>query len=632
MSQPKFKALNSKPELVDDRTIRFTATSEQEDRDGDIVRVSGIRTENFDKNPVFLWAHDSGKPPVGKVVSHNKRPVDGEFIVDVEFFDGEHADKIFKMYKEGFLNSVSISFDPKDFAERDEGGFDFLEVELLEISAVTIPANPHATAHSRRAYSSRDKMLKSMVAEVDKATDFPEEGDDQKVSLRNSQYERPPLDFVQNVKEEHPDIWDAGGNTQGNDSYAVLEDIVEDNDGSVETDTQEEIVRRREAWAARHFEDFQLAGVVAQLKWLVVGSRGFDHQRDVINEAIEDEEDGMDEDKALELPTVQKGERFSMFLQTLIATRLEEDQPQAELVTEMADLSDKSPSTVRDYIAGAVQCPPIEFMEAAAQVLQVEAETLAAIAARDGCEYDVTAFPGQEPEEDSGHMDEEDGMDEKSMDADTIEQKVPTDFQDFPIGDDPDEEWARERSVNEAREHASSDDSGDKETIDWDLYADHFLYYDGDEPENFTSYKFPYTYHDEDGNMYVPLQGIFVVAQFLEQEPDPPQDGDVEAAKRHIARYYRKAQEKFPDRDISDPEDVFEDIELSNKGNDMDDDTVDMLKARIDSLEETVDQLADQRAEAHEDGGEPDKSIGQTFELPIPEEQSTEDDTVTIEL
>jgi len=214
---------------------------------------------------------------------------------------------------------------------------------------------------------------------------------------------------------------------------------------------------------------------------------------------------------------------------------------------------------------------------------------------------------------------EEDGIDEKSFDLATLEQKTPTEFQGYPIGDDPEEEWDRERSEMEAREHASSDDSGDKETIDWDTYAEHFLYYDGDEPENFTSYKFPYTYHDEDGDMYVPLQGVFVVAQFLEQEPDPPQEGDIEAAKRHIARYYRKAQEKFPDRDISDPQDVFEDIELSDKSRDMPENIAEDLKSRVDALEDMVDQLAESKAESHEQGDGPDKSMGQTFELPVPD-------------
>ena len=48
---------------------------------------------------------------------------------------------------------------------------------------------------------------------------------------------------------------------------------------------EEEAVRLREAWVARHAGDFQLPGVVAQIKWLAIGSRGIDHMRQVVNEA-----------------------------------------------------------------------------------------------------------------------------------------------------------------------------------------------------------------------------------------------------------------------------------------------------------------------------------------------------------
>ena len=52
-----------------------------------------------------------------------------------------------------------------------------------------------------------------------------------------------------------------------------------------QTETEEKAIRLREAWAARHEGDFRLAGVVAQIKWLVVGDRGIAHMRSVISEA-----------------------------------------------------------------------------------------------------------------------------------------------------------------------------------------------------------------------------------------------------------------------------------------------------------------------------------------------------------
>jgi HK97 family phage portal protein len=119
-------------------------------------------------------------------------------------------------------------------------------------------------------------------------TNFPSAGDDQTISLANSQYDLPPLNFVERIREDYPEIWGRGGNVEGNRSDRILREIRENSIPADQlTETQREKIREREAWSARHFEDFQLAGVVAQLKWHMVGSRGFGHMRDTINEAIE---------------------------------------------------------------------------------------------------------------------------------------------------------------------------------------------------------------------------------------------------------------------------------------------------------------------------------------------------------
>ncbi len=62
--------------------------------------------------------------------------------------DYPFADTIFNLYKGGFLRTFSVGFDPKryEIVEREKGqrGYDFMEQELWEISAVTVPANPNA--------------------------------------------------------------------------------------------------------------------------------------------------------------------------------------------------------------------------------------------------------------------------------------------------------------------------------------------------------------------------------------------------------------------------------------------------------------------------------------------------------
>ena len=61
------------------------------------------------------------------------------------------------------------------------------------------------------------------------------------------------------------------GNIEGNNQYRRLLRVIKKD--SIDTETDELGVRKREAWAARHFNNKKIAGVIAQIKWFVVGSR-----------------------------------------------------------------------------------------------------------------------------------------------------------------------------------------------------------------------------------------------------------------------------------------------------------------------------------------------------------------------
>ena len=125
----------------------------------------------------------------------------------------------------------------------------------------------------------------------DEITNFPKAGGSKKVSLRNSNYQVFPSEYAKNLKENHPDIWRLGGNIEGNNQFRRLYPIAE-NGGKVETPTQEMAVRKREAWAARHSKNFRIAGTVAQLKWLVVGSRGLSYMKNLIQNEIQKRKNG----------------------------------------------------------------------------------------------------------------------------------------------------------------------------------------------------------------------------------------------------------------------------------------------------------------------------------------------------
>ena len=133
--------------------------------------------------------------------------------------------------------------------------------------------------------SSSEKYLEVVKGSVGdrNPTNFPEDGDDKKISLRNSNYERFPYQEAEELKENWPEIWKAGGNILGDKQFRRLVPIAK-RDSEAQTETEELAIRLREAWSARHENDFRLAGVVAQIKWLTVGSRGLSHMRRIISE------------------------------------------------------------------------------------------------------------------------------------------------------------------------------------------------------------------------------------------------------------------------------------------------------------------------------------------------------------
>lgn len=127
------------------------------------------------------------------------------------------------------------------------------------------------------------------------ATDFPKKGDDLKISLRNSEYPQFDRGFAENIKEFNPDVWEAGGNIRGNDAFVLWGRARE---GS-ETEGVLDWIKEREAWAARHFGDGEqfaggdlepnlsnVGGVIAQIKWGVIGNLGEQVMKDVILELV----------------------------------------------------------------------------------------------------------------------------------------------------------------------------------------------------------------------------------------------------------------------------------------------------------------------------------------------------------
>lgn len=109
--------------------------------------------------------------------------------------------------------------------------------------------------------------------------------DDRVTSFRKSKWKTFDPSFAEMIKTKYPSIWALGGNIKGNDQFRKLYPITQ-RGGSANSDSEINALELREAWVARHYEDFRLPGVIAQIKWLAVGSRGEEYMKNLVKEKI----------------------------------------------------------------------------------------------------------------------------------------------------------------------------------------------------------------------------------------------------------------------------------------------------------------------------------------------------------
>lgn len=146
-----------------DRTIVGTITTGAVDRYREVVDPDGAMLENYRKNPVVLLNHNSYMPPIGKNLWIKQG--EGGLVAKTQFSDTTEGSDIFALYDQGFMKAWSIGFIPKKWEDGDVSvtGYrrKFTLWELLEYSAVTIPANPEALSNALQCVESR--MLREAI-------------------------------------------------------------------------------------------------------------------------------------------------------------------------------------------------------------------------------------------------------------------------------------------------------------------------------------------------------------------------------------------------------------------------------------------------------------------------------------
>lgn len=134
------------------RTITGMATTPETDRMGDVVDPMGA---TFAPEIPLLWQHEYDKPVgTAKFGKPTKSGIPFTATVAAIADPGplkDLVDMAWQAVKAKLVRGVSIGFRALKYSFLDDGGIEFSETEIYELSLVTIPANASATIQTIKA-------------------------------------------------------------------------------------------------------------------------------------------------------------------------------------------------------------------------------------------------------------------------------------------------------------------------------------------------------------------------------------------------------------------------------------------------------------------------------------------------
>jgi HK97 family phage prohead protease len=163
------------------KAFNFIASSNSVDRYGDVIEQDWV-LEDYWKNPVLLWAHQTREAPVGRVKTFNVSPDGSRTFAEIELVPDEIADEKTKylalMVQHKFLNAVSVGFIPgAETDRRDEkgnwAGYTYTRNRLVELSLVSVPANQDAVQQEARALGTTEEHVRRILATGEESQTAP---------------------------------------------------------------------------------------------------------------------------------------------------------------------------------------------------------------------------------------------------------------------------------------------------------------------------------------------------------------------------------------------------------------------------------------------------------------------------
>ena len=131
---------------TENRTVEAVISTDELDRDNEVVVQKGIKYENYLKNPTVLAEHIPAiLTQIGEVVSI--RQLAKQTTAKIKFAAegvSETADAVWRMVEAGLTKALSIGYRVLKASPLPDGARSLDEIELLEVSFVPIPANQSA--------------------------------------------------------------------------------------------------------------------------------------------------------------------------------------------------------------------------------------------------------------------------------------------------------------------------------------------------------------------------------------------------------------------------------------------------------------------------------------------------------
>ena len=236
----KFKTLICKASKDTDGTITAVASTPDVDRYGDVVAPSWDLSA-FKANPVIMHGHDYDGPVVGRAVEIEL--VGESLMMSVEFDESDTnpmGQRIANQYRSGFMSAFSVGFAPgkstpraelpKDhpaYVEKGAGQY-FEENQLLEVSAVAIPANPHALAvrAKRWGLDVGPSVTDSIIEAQKHVLSVEDNGETVVVTYAKMQPEEPEANEDEALPEGEPEAEGYGDEDEDEDKAQTLRSIV----------------------------------------------------------------------------------------------------------------------------------------------------------------------------------------------------------------------------------------------------------------------------------------------------------------------------------------------------------------------------------------------------------------------